>query len=280
MRIRHAAAHLVHVTDTPRLDAEILYAHAAGLSRAALLTRLRDPVPAPGFEDFVARRGASEPIAYIVGEWEFFSLPFLVRPPLLVPRPETEHLVEVALSYLQGKRAGAAGAPPGAPVLDLCTGTGCVAVALAKQAPAYRYSATDQAPEAVRTAGENARRHGVRLQLYEGDLFEAVPRGAAFTAIVSNPPYVGADEWDTLPPVIRNYEDPAALLAGGDGLALIRRIIGRAWAHLLPGGLLALEIGETQRAAVHALFVEAGFRDIQTVIDLGGHPRIVSGLRG
>ncbi len=275
-RLAEAAQCLRPVTDTPRLDAEILLAHAAGMPRSALLARLHEALPAPGFEKLLERRLQYEPIAYIVGTWEFFSLEFIVRPPILTPRPETEHLVEMALEYLRGR--GAAAGPPR--VLDLGTGAGCVAIATARNLPCDM-TATDINPDAVALARENAAKHGVFIQACTGDLFDALPPAAPpFDCIVSNPPYVEEDAWPGLSPVIRLHEDPVALLAGADGLAVIRRIIARAPAHLRPGGLLALEIGEKHFHRVARLMHDAGFRDIVCRPDLAGIPRIIGGLRG
>jgi release factor glutamine methyltransferase len=242
---------------------------------------LREEVDAPGFDELLARRQAYDPLAYILGEWEFFALRFKVRAPLLVPRPETEHLVEAALEFLSGRRPGVPGPRNGGRVLDLCTGTGCVAVALAVNAPRFQYTATDLRPEALSTAAENARLHGVDLALHLGDLYGALPKpetSRRFAAVVSNPPYVAEAEYAGLSPVIRRHEDPGALLAGIDGLDCIRRIVAGAPVRLAPGGLLALETGETQTDAVSMLLRAAGFHDIRTDRDLAGHPRIVSGI--
>ncbi len=271
-RIKEAARQLKPVTETPRLDAEILLAHALNLSRAQLLARLRDEMDTPDFETLIARRINYEPIAYITGHWEFFSLDFMVRPPMLVPRPETEHLVEAALDFLMHH----ANTAPS--VLDIGTGTGCAAVALAANVPGARITATDLRAEALELAHENAQRHHVNLTFLKGDLFAALPGNTpAFDVIVSNPPYVETGDWDTLSPVIRKHEDPGALLAGVDGLEVIRRIVSEAPRHLHTGGLLALEIGERQSHAVAALMNAAGFHDIRFVRDLSGIERIARG---
>ncbi len=274
--LRAAAGRLDAVTETPRLDAELLLAHALGISRARLLSMLREPAEASGFEELLARRLDHEPLAYIFGEWEFFSLAFTTRAPMLVPRPETEHLVEVALEFLGGEAGGEAR------LLDVCTGSGCVAVAIAKNALDRQVTATDIGADAVALAKENVARHGLEIDVRQGDLFAALPEDIAkpFDAIVANPPYVEDGEWDTLSPVIRKHEDPNALLAGADGLAFIRRIIAEAPSHLRPGGLLAMEVGETQAETVLALLAEAGFRDGGFRRDLAGIPRVVHALRG
>ena len=267
--LRRAKCLLSVVSDTPRLDAELLLCHALGWSRSRLLAHLSDPTPASGFEDSLARRLRNEPIAYILGTKEFFSLEFEVVPPLLVPRPETEHLVEAALEFL-GERGGG--------VLDLCTGTGCIAVALAKHSPTSSLTASDIHPVACAVAARNAARHGVAVRFFQGDLFEALPQvEAAFDVIVSNPPYVETGDWDSLPPDVRLHEDPGALLAGEDGLDLVRRIVTEAPRFLRPGGLLAMEIGERQSGEVQALMRAANFRDVRARLDLAGVERVIQG---
>ncbi|MCX5758378.1 MAG: peptide chain release factor N(5)-glutamine methyltransferase, partial [Candidatus Hydrogenedentes bacterium] len=269
-RLTAAATLLAPVTETPRLDAEILLAHALGISRSALLARLRDREDAPGFDALVERRAKAEPIGYILGTWEFFSLSFIVRKPLLVPRPETEHLVESVLAHI--------GDPP-ARVLDIGTGTGCVAVSIAVNAPQAFVLATDISVNAIETATENARRHAVtnRITFRRGDLFAALePDEGPFDVICSNPPYVEAGAWNSLPPAIRLHEDPGALLAGPEGLDAIARIIREAPPFLRPGGMLALEMDDAQRNSVECLLQEAGYRDITFTRDLAGLNRIAS----
>lgn len=272
-RLAEAARALADVTETPRLDAELLLAHTLGLTRSQLLARLNTAPDAPGFDALLARRLAREPVAYILGEWEFFSLPLYVEPPLLVPRPETEHLVEAVLSFV--------GTAP-ARVLDLCTGTGCVAVAVAHGAPETRVVATDINPQALAVARRNATRHKLldRIDLYWGDLFEALPEGEPpFDAVCGNPPYVEDAAWQGLMLDIRRYEDPAALLAGPDGLDAIRRIVSGAGARLRPGGLLALELGMGQYGAVEGLLRQHGFADVSPRRDLAGIERIAVARR-
>ena len=274
-RIAAATKRLEAVTGTPRLDAELLLSHALGWSRAKLLGHLDEAPDAPGFDALLARRLDHEPLAYIFGTWEFFSLEFLVRPPILVPRPETEHLVECALDYLAGETL-----PPRPRVLDLCTGTGCVALAIAKNAPHCAVTAADLDPDAVTLAEENTARLGLGVALRAGDLFDALEADVPpFDVIVSNPPYVENAAWDGLSPVIRKHEDPRALLAGDDGLEVIRRILPEALARLRPGALLALEIGETQHDAVREFFARHGYVDTGHVNDLAGYRRIVYGKR-
>jgi release factor glutamine methyltransferase len=262
-----AAAALEPVTETPRLDAELLLAHALGITRAQLLARLKQPCSESVFHKYLQRRFAQEPIAYIVGEWEFFSLPFYIEPPILVPRPETEHLVEVVLE----RRPRA--------VLDACVGSGCVAVAVAKNLPDCRVVATDTNPQAVALARRNVARHGVgdRVEVREGDLLAPGISDAPFDIVCANPPYVETGAWETLSPNITRYEDPRALLAGPDGLDVIRRLVAEAPAVLKPGGWLALELGMGQYDAVATLMQDQGYTEVMSRNDLTGIPRIVAG---
>ncbi len=271
--IRDAATRLAPLSESPRLDAELLLAHALGLSRSALIARFRDSGPVGPFEKYLQRRLAHEPVAYILGHREFYSLDFLVRPPVLIPRPETEHLVETALAF-----AKEAGRP--IRILDLCTGSGCVAVTLAHELPASDVTAVDIAPEAVVLAQENAARTIVQVRVLQGDLFDALPSDEPpFDLITANPPYVEKGEWGTLAPDITEYEDPGALLSGEDGLDCVRRIIAEAAGHLSTGGGIALEIGEKQYDAVAALLTEAGFTNTGHVADLAGIHRIATARR-
>jgi release factor glutamine methyltransferase len=262
-----AAAALKPVTETPRLDAELLLAHALGLRRAQLLARLKQACSTSVFHKYLQRRLAQEPIAYIVGEWEFFSLPFYMEPPILVPRPETEHLVEVVLEHQPRL------------VLDACAGSGCVAVAVAKNLPGCRVIATDTNPQAVALARRNAARHGVgdRVDVREGDLLAPAIPDAPFDVVCANPPYVETGAWDTLSPNITRYEDPRALLAGSDGLDVIRRLVAEAPAVLKPGGWLALELGMGQYDAVATVMQDQGYTEVMSRNDLASIPRIVAG---
>lgn len=272
-RLASATQSLSGVTETPRLDAEILLGRALGISRSSLLARLRDRAPAPAFDAMLERRAASEPIAYILGEWEFFSLRLKVTPPLLVPRPETEHLVEAVIEFV--------GQGP-ADILEIGTGTGCIAVAIARNAPKARLIATDISEIAIETAAENSRRHDAadRIVFRRGGLFDVITgTDPLFDVICSNPPYVEEDEWERLEPVIRLYEDPAALVAGHDGLDVIRRLAEEAQAYLKPAGLLAFEIGMGQRDAVNALLLQCGYENVGFRPDLAGIPRIALAQR-
>ncbi len=270
--LSHATTQLVSVSETPRLDAEYLLAHALGLSRAQLLARLYTTAAPCEFDALLARRMAYEPIPYILGEWEFFSVPLTCRPPTLVPRPETEHLVEAVLEEIGDSAAR---------VLELCTGTGCVAIALALNAPRTMVWATDIAPEAVALARENVERHRLqdRVTIMQSDLFDALsPAAAPFDVVCVNPPYVEADAWPSLSPSITRYEDPIAVVSGPDGLDLIRRIVGDMPQWLRPGGLIVIEIGEAQESAVRALLEQRKCTSVEVRRDLAGHPRIACGF--
>ncbi len=264
------AQRLADVTETPQFEAELLLCHVTGWNRARLIARLDDPVDTSVLEPLVARREQAEPIAYILGTWEFYGLELAVEAPLLVPRPETEHLVEIGLTHLP---------KAGARALDLCTGTGCVALALGHESGAETLWATDINPVAIRVATENFRRHDLPVHVGQGDLFAALPTAVEpFHVILSNPPYVEAGTWEGLAPDIRNYEDPGALLSGDDGLDCLRQIITQAPMRLVHGGLLALEMGETQGATVCALLEARGFVDVAITKDLAGLDRIAHGI--
>jgi len=216
---------------------------------------------------WVERRRAGEPIAYLTGEREFYSLAFTVTPAVLVPRPETELLVDVALERV----------PADAPfrVLDLGTGSGCVAVALAKLRPRAQVAATEASREALAVARENAARHGSSIEFIESNWLNALA-GRRFDLIVSNPPYV-AERDPHLSQGDSRFEPRAALVAGADGLSCIRRIIAQARAHLEPGGGLLLEHGYDQAARCRALLAQAGYFELATRRDLAGIERVSGG---
>jgi release factor glutamine methyltransferase len=267
-RLETATRALSSVSESARTDAEYLLAHALGISRGKLLARLNETTVPAGFDVLLQRRLAHEPVAYILGEWEFYSLDFEMRPPMLVPRPETEHLVEVILEHIAKRSAR---------ILEIGTGTGCVAVAIAKHAPECSVVATDINPDALDLARRNAVRHGLvsRIEFREGSLFDALtPGDGPFDVICSNPPYVEESDFPNLSPTIRLYEDPRALAAGSDGLAIVRQIVAQAPAFLAPGGLLALELGMGQYAIVRELLRNEAFEAPEVRHDLAGIERI------
>ncbi|MBX3026475.1 peptide chain release factor N(5)-glutamine methyltransferase [bacterium] len=255
--------------ETARLDAEVLLAHALGIGRAALYARLREPADGAGFEALLARRLRREPIAYIVGEQELWSLPFLVTPDVLIPRPETELLIATGLRWIAALPRGRAPAT----ALDLGTGSGCIAVALAHELPALVLAAVDLSPAALAVARRNAQRHGVaeRIRFLAGDLYEPLSAGATFDLIVSNPPYLAPG--DAASPETA-CEPPTALFAGADGLDVIRRVVAGAPSRLAPAGALLVEIGAGQAAAAQALAAAAGLA-ARVAPDLAGIPRLL-----
>jgi release factor glutamine methyltransferase len=258
--------------DTPRLDAEVLLAHAARSTRSELYLRLRAPVPievATRFEALLQRRCGREPIAYITGEQEFWSLAFAVGPDVLVPRPETETVVEAVLACVGGANAGAAPR-----ICDVGTGSGCLAVVLARELPAARLWATDSSVAALAVAHGNALRHGVadRISFHAGDLFADVSPSTPFDLVVSNPPYVAAG--DVLPPEVCR-EPCEALRAGEDGLDVIRRLLVAAPARLCAGGWLVVEFGSGQDRRIIEAAVAGGWAEITLRSDLAGIPRVL-----
>lgn len=272
-RLAYAANLLSDVTETPRLDSELLLAHSLHISRAQLLARLNESGRPDAFETLLERRRTAEPLAYIFGEWEFFGLSFVCRRPVLVPRPETEHLVEAVLAFIRHSKAR---------VLDLCTGTGCVGLSIAANAAHCEAVLSDRSKDAVALARTNAERLELtnRVSVRHGDLFDVVsPDELPFDAVCANPPYVEDSAWEGLSPVIREYEDPGALLAGPDGLDVIRKIAAEAPAYLRPGGLLALEMGAGQWDCVRAILTQHQYENIQVYTDLAGIERVVTGQK-
>ncbi|MCL2345365.1 MAG: peptide chain release factor N(5)-glutamine methyltransferase [Desulfobulbus sp.] len=250
-----------------RLDARLLLQTAAGCTHADLLARPETPLAASAqaqFENWVERRAGGEPLAYLVGAAEFRGRMFQVSPAVLIPRPDTEALVEQALARLQGKDHPA--------VLDLGTGSGIVAVSLALEYPAARVTAVDLSPAALAVAADNARRLGAAVEFLEGDWYAPLT-GRRFDLIVGNPPYIAADDphlaGDGLP-----CEPQEALTDGGDGLGCLARIIANAAAHLHPGGWLVLEHGHEQGAACRNLLSASGLQGIFTHPDLAGSDRV------
>lgn len=262
--------------ESPRLDAELLLGHALGLSRIQLITdaaRPLSPSELAAFKALVIRRRAYEPVAYVLGEREFFGRRFVVNEHVLVPRPDTETLVEVALD-----RSQSCGLSMRA--LDLCTGSGCVATSLAKERPTASVIGTDVSAKALEVARHNAIRLGAyNVGFFQGDLYRALPDAdARFDLITANPPYIPDAEIAALAADIRDHEPHLALRGGKDGLDIVRQIVEGAPGVLAPGGVLALEIGAGQADAVAAILGQAGFSDLRKTRDLGGIERVVSGL--
>ncbi len=256
---------------TARRDAEVLLQHVLGRDRAWLVAHSDDAVTAAQaaqYKRWILRRAAQEPVQYIVGEQEFWGLRLRVTPDVLIPRPETEHLVEAALERL----------PEGQSVriADIGTGSGAIAIALAASRPLAQVTALDLSAPALQLARENAEAHGVaaRMRFLESDLLAAV-RGERFSMIVSNPPYVPSGE--VLEAQVRDYEPHGALFAGTDGLDIYRRLIPEAAEALEPGGWLLIEIGHGQRAAIENLL--RGWGSVSFLDDLQGIPRVAMGRK-
>jgi release factor glutamine methyltransferase len=253
--------------DTPRLDAELLLGHALGVDRAALLTAPEREVTGPAvraFQDLVRRRSVGrEPVAYLVGRRGFRHLELAVDARVLVPRPETELLVEVAL-----------GLPRGARVVDVGTGSGAVALALKDERPDLDVVATDVSQDALAVARANAARLGLDVGLLHGDLLDGA---GDVDAIVANPPYVAEADRAALPPEVARHEPPVALFAGADGLEVVRRLTAAAGAS--SARFTALEVGAGQARKVERLLQAAGFTSTQRHQDLAGIERVVVGRR-
>ena len=259
------------------LDAQVVLAHVLAKDRAWLVAHADELLTAEQEAAFFAlakRRRDGEPVAYLTGFREFWGLPLRVSPAVLIPRPETETLVELALSRLPVDRD--------LRVLDLGTGSGAIALALAYERPRARVLATDNSADALAVAEDNARRLGVaNIDLARADWCDGLPdawRDVAFNLIASNPPYVAIDDPHLREGDVR-FEPAAALVSGLDGLAAIRQIVAGARAHLAPGGTLVVEHGYDQAAGVRALFADAGLSDIVTARDLAGILRVVAGRR-
>lgn len=263
--------------DSPRLSAELLLSHVLGLRRIELYTQYSKPVAQEHLDQLrglVKRAGLHEPVVYLVGRTEFYSIEFEVTCDCLIPRPETELLVQRAIEFLR-KREGPQH------MCDLCTGCGVIAVAVAKNVPEAKVIATDLSEPALKVAARNVEKHQLqdRIELLEGDLFEPViPQldVSPFDLVASNPPYVSAAEYETLDKNVKDYEPRIALYAGEGGLDLYRRIAAKVGQFLKPDGILLLEIGYMQGPAVQELFQQTGdFSDIQIEKDLQKHDRIV-----
>lgn len=271
--LKHGETVLTALSPTARLDAQVLLAHACGLTREALIARRAKPITAQQrarFEALLARRAAGEPVAYLTGTREFWSLELCVTPDTLIPRPETELLVERALSRIPLDAAWR--------VADLGTGCGAVALALARERPRARLLATDVSPAALAVARRNVERlEMANIELRQGDWLQALG-GERLEVIVSNPPYVTSGDPCLYTGELR-FEPLVALAGGPDGLDAIRRIAFHARRHLVPGGWLLLEHGADQRAAVARLLRQYGYTDISCYRDLAGRDRVSEARR-
>lgn len=265
--------------DEARLSSELLLAHALNCTRMALYTRFEQTPPpeqVAAFREMVKKRKDHTPVAYLIGKAWFYSLEFTVTPDVLIPRPDTETIVEQVIHLA---RLTPAWETP--EILDLCTGSGCIAIALAKNLPTARITASDISPAALAMAEKNAIAHelSARIHLVSGDLFEpvaAMSPPVRFHAIVSNPPYIVADKIGELMPEVARHEPRLALDGGTDGLAFYRRIARHAAEFLVPEGALILETAFDQTLEVQKILQEqGGFHDGRIIRDAAGHPRCV-----
>jgi release factor glutamine methyltransferase len=270
-----------HGVDAPRLSAELLLSHVLELKRIELYTQFDKPVAKQHLDrlhHLVKRAAQYEPVAYLVGRTEFYSLQLEVDPHCLIPRPETELLVQKAVEWLR-TRDGVQY------VCDLCTGCGCIAVAIARNVPNARVTATDISDAALTIAARNVEKHQLtdRVELLHGDLFEPLVPHLDVTQwdlIVCNPPYVSTVEYETLDKNVKDYEPPLALVAGADGLDIYRRIGADVDRYLKPGGTLLLEIGYAQGPAVREMLETKDlFAEITVEKDAGNNDRIVTARR-
>ena len=264
-------------SDSPRLDAEVLLAHVRGCPRIALYTAFGTPVSDQErgrFRELVKRRGEGEPVAYLVGSREFFSLPFSVTKDVLVPRPETEGLVVRSIDLCK-----AAAAPR---IIDVGTGSGAIAVTLATRLPKATIVATDISSAAIAVARANAEHHGVanRITFVQCDLMSDPRAAGPWNVIVSNPPYVREDEFEALPRDVRLHEPRTALVSGPTGVEVVERLVAAALTALAPGGWLLVEIGPAVVAAAEAAIArQPGLLPEATLKDMAGLPRIVQARR-
>ncbi|KIX15904.1 peptide chain release factor N(5)-glutamine methyltransferase [Dethiosulfatarculus sandiegensis] len=261
--------------ESPRLSAELMLAKVLNCQRVDLYLRFDQPLTEAelaGFKALLLRRRIHEPMAYILGQREFYGLEFKVGPGVLIPRPETEHLVEKALECLEGV--------PAPQILDLCTGSGAVALALASEVENATVLGVDLSPEALEYAQLNAGEFGFtdRVSFLKGDLFQPVDPGQGFFELITaNPPYVSEREWQELSPQVRDYEPRLALAAERHGLAVIERIIKGAATFLRPQGWLLIEMGQGQAEKALALCRTSGaYESSETVNDLAGIPRVLA----
>jgi len=272
--LRSAIARLeAAAVEQARLHAEVLAMQVLGCDRAYLFAHPERELTAAAetqYEQLVARRAAGEPLQYLTGHQEFWSADFLVTPAVLIPRPETEHLVESVLALAREM------VPP-PKIIDVGTGSGAIAITLARELPGADIHAVDISAEALAVARTNAERLGAQVRFSEGDLLTDIAQDASFDFVVSNPPYIGLNEVDAVEEVVRRHEPPQALFAGEDGLYTIRRLIPQAAEALRPGGWLVMEIGYAQSETVRALMED--WEQVHSAADLAGITRVILARR-
>jgi release factor glutamine methyltransferase len=257
-------------TPSPRLSAELLLMFALDCDRAHLFAYPERELTSDElsrYEEAIARRCKGEPAQYITGHQEFFGRDFLVTPAVLIPRPETEHLIEATLEIAGPDRSVRWD------VLDVGTGSGCIPVTLAKELPQSRLMAVDMSPAALEIARANAARLEARVEFRESDLLSAIEPNYLFDVIVSNPPYVGECEADKVQKQVRDFEPHSAVFGGERGMDIIERLVPQVWEHLKPGGWFLMEIGYSIAEPVHAIM--HGWSEFRVVPDLQGIPRVV-----
>lgn len=253
-----------------KTDAFLLLEAVTGFRRADYLLRPEQELSSSGEEqyiEYIRRRTEHEPCQYIIGSCGFYGLEFLVNEHVLIPRQDTEVLVEESLRFAEKNTE----------VLDLCTGSGAIAIALKANRPDLSVTAVDLSEGALAVARKNAEQNKTKIRFLESDLFEDLEPDARFDLIVSNPPYISEEEYETLMPEVKDYEPELALKAGKEGLDIYRRLIREAPERLNPKGVLLVEIGFSQAEAVSELFREAGFSEIKVRKDLAGLDRVVTG---
>ena len=261
--------------DTARLDAEVLLAHVVGCKRIDLYGMRHSEVAPPevkqSFRELIRKRLEGCPVAYLVGRKEFYGLELKVTPAVLIPRPDSEHVVMECLKVVKSMEKPR--------VLDIGTGSGNLAIALARHLPKAEITAIDQSADALKVAKENAAKHGVaeRIRFLEGDLFTRLDKNETFECIVSNPPYIADEDIAKLPIGVREYEPLAALKGGPGGFVIFDRLIAESQNRLAPGGYLIVEIGSPQEQPARAKL--AALLEVTlapTIYDFSGHPRVLS----
>lgn len=262
--------------DSARLDAELLLAMVLGVERMRIIIEPERPLATDElakYRELIRRRRTREPIAYLRGEREFYGRSFRVSSDVLIPRPDTETLVDVVLARSASRSMYAR-------LLDLCTGSGCVAITIARERPNWHVTGVDLSEAALRVARDNAARLGAvwNVRWLVGDLSAPLGKDERFEVLTANPPYIPDAEVETLEPDVRAFEPRLALAGGADGLDVTRRVISDARRLLVPGGLLALEIMAGTSDAVAALVRAAGFEDVAVARDYGGNDRVVSAV--
>jgi release factor glutamine methyltransferase len=257
--------------EQPRISAEVLVFHVLGCDRAYLFAHPERELSAADrsrYEALIVRRAEGEPLQYLTGHQEFWKADFLVSPAVLIPRPETEHIIEVVLDLVRHFALG-----PRLKLIDVGTGSGAIAISLARELPQAEVYAVDLSPAALEMARTNADRLAARVQFARSDVLADIVRDSSFDFVVSNPPYVGLNEADKVQEVVKHYEPHIAVFAGDEGLDVIRRLIPQAHEALRPGGWLLMEIGYSMSQAVMALLT--AWHNVHCVADLAGIPRVI-----